>query len=74
MFESELDTILDLAAHNHCLGVSKSSPVTVGTCQLPVSDSCKYVSCIHELERERRALNQRRENYAIPLLMTEQTD
>ena len=31
-----------LVAHTHFLGVSRSSPATVGICQLPFSDSCHH--------------------------------
>jgi len=44
---------LDLVAQNHFLGISGSSLVTVGTCQLPLADSCSYVlhlACIRKLE------------------------
>lgn len=34
---------LVLVAQTHCLGISRSSPVTVGICQLPSSDSCNYI-------------------------------
>jgi len=35
-------------AHNHCLGVSRSSPVVVGTCQPPFSDSCINNTIIYQ--------------------------
>jgi len=35
---------LDLVTHNHFLGISGSSLATVGTCQLPLADSCSYIS------------------------------
>jgi len=37
------ELFLDLVAHNHFLGISGSSLVTVGTCQLPLADSCSYI-------------------------------